>query len=81
MTIKSLELRDAMDLTEIYVRRGNTVTVRLTGRPGDPVKWRARCNCFFSDEHENPVHAYLDWEARAGEAERRIATALGNAFR
>jgi hypothetical protein len=55
--------------------------VRLTGRPGDPVKWRARCNCFFSDEYENPVHAYLDWEARAGEAERRVATALGNAFR
>lgn len=31
MTIKSLELRDAMDLTEIYVRRGNTVTVRIQG--------------------------------------------------
>jgi hypothetical protein len=31
MTIKSLELRDAMELTEIYVRRGNTVTVRIQG--------------------------------------------------
>ena len=29
MTIKSLELKDAMTLAEIYVRRGNTVTVKL----------------------------------------------------
>ena len=31
MTIKGLELSDAMDLVEIYVRRGNKVTVRMDG--------------------------------------------------